>query len=125
MRRSSTSRALMLTAVVVAVGIWASSCTSEARHAAPAIVATARPGVTHAALLELAGSLVGGSDKLADPSSGRLPDLGAFRSAGIGTLSVFNSSIRVEFLPGATLDQQSAAAQTLRSSPLIAQVTTG
>ncbi len=96
--------------------------TSGGPSAAPSVVATAKPGVDHAALVALAGSLVGGTDKLADAAAGRLPDLGAFRAAGLGTLTASGSTIRVTFLKSASADQRQRIEQALRSSPLIAAV---
>lgn len=86
------------------------------------MVASAKPGVDHAALFALAGSLVGGTDKLADPATGRLPDTEAFHAAGVSTLTVSGSTIRVVFLATASADQRQAVERALRSSPLIATV---
>ena len=113
-------------ALGLGVGIAMGGCGSDSPPATTpqaAVVASAKPGVDHSALVALAGSLVGGADNLADPATGRLPDARAFQAAGIGTLTVSGSTIRVVFLAGASTTQRQGAEQALRSSPLIAAVT--
>lgn len=113
-------------ALALGVGVATGGCGSDSQPAASprtaAVVASAKPGVDHSALVTLAGSLVGGADRLAEPDTGRLPDTSAFRAAGIGTLTVSGSTIRVVFLASASAAQRQAAEQALRSSPLIATV---
>lgn len=107
----------MAVAMTLGVGL-AADCSSGSRPAASSVVtASAASGVDHASLVVLAGSLVGGTDKLADPGAGRLPDVAAFRAAGIDTVTVSGSTIRVVFLANASSDQRQAAERALRSSP--------
>ncbi len=115
---------VVVASLALGCGFATAGCSSAKPPAAASAVAvaSAKPGVDHAALLALAGSLVGGADKLADPATGRLPDIGAFRTVGIATLTVSGSTIRVVFLSSASAEQRQAVERTLRSSPLIETV---
>jgi hypothetical protein len=110
-------------AVVLIGGLLITAC-NELPENSPVITATATPSTTHAQLLELAGSLVGGSDNLADPATGRLPNTEAFRVAGIRTLTISNSTIRVVMLHDATSAQREAVLRQLHASPLTATIVT-
>lgn len=107
-----------------AVAMSAGACTTSHNTRPLIATATADPAVSHDALLDLAGALVGGRRSLADPSTGQLPSLDAFHTAGIATLTISGSTIRVVFRTDATPTQEQAALDRLHHSPLIAAVTT-
>lgn len=85
-------------------------------------LATAHPRASVADLLALEGDIVG-SDAVADPASGRLPDVRAFHRVGISAMRIENGTLSVEFLAGATRGQRSSVRTTLSRSPSITSVT--
>jgi hypothetical protein len=85
------------------------------------LVATARPGVSSADLLALEGSIVG-SNAVADPATGRLPDVAAFHRVGVSAMRIDHGTLSVEFLLEATTEQRASVRALLSRSPLIATV---
>jgi hypothetical protein len=85
------------------------------------LVARARPGVSSADLLALEGRIVG-SDAVADPATGRLPDVAAFQRVGVSAMRIDHGTLSVEFLLEATSVQRAAVRTLLSRSPLIATV---
>jgi hypothetical protein len=85
------------------------------------LVATARPGVPSTRLLALEGAIVG-RDAVADPATGRLPDVAAFHRAGIAGMRISNGILTVTFLPEATDAQRGKVRAVLSGTPLIASV---
>lgn len=85
------------------------------------LVATARSGVSSADLLALEGSIVG-SNAVADPVTGRLPDVTAFHRVGVSAIRIDHGTLSVEFLPEATTEQRASVRALVSKSPLIATV---
>ena len=85
------------------------------------LIASARPGVSAGDLLTLEGDIVG-SDAIADPATGRLPDVAAFHRAGVSAMRITNGTLSVEFLAEATAGQRASVREALTTSPLIASV---
>lgn len=118
-------RVLAAAAVLVLLMLAGSACGDETPRPAATVTATANTEAAHEDLLDLAGTLVGGRQFLADPSSGRLPDVGAIHRAGIASLTVSNGRIRVVFLDTASDSQRRLVVETLRTSPLVLSVAEG
>lgn len=85
------------------------------------LIATAHPGASAADLLAVEGDIVG-PDAVADPASGRLPDVSAFHRIGISAMRIENGTLSVEFLPAASPGQRASVRMALSRSPLIASV---
>jgi hypothetical protein len=85
------------------------------------LIATAHPGASVGDLLALEGDIAG-SDAVADPASGRLPDVRAFHRVGISAMRIENGTLSVEFLAGATPGQRTSVRTALSRSPSIASV---
>lgn len=110
------------TVALVLIASFTVACSAESATPPAAVTATARPETPHDALVDLAAILVGGPENMSDPATGRLPDIDAFHRMGIATLSVSETTIRIEFLDNARPSQRQAVIDVLRSSPFIATV---
>ena len=107
---------------VVITDLALPACTHSRTSHPPTITMTAAPTATHDQLIDLAGALVGGPGNLAEPSTGRLPNLNTFRAAGIATLTVSANTIRIVLRDDATTAQQQALLNRLRGSPMTASI---
>lgn len=109
--------------IVLIIALAVPACANSRPSHPVTITMTASPATTHDQMLGLAGTLVGGPGNLADPSSGRLPNINAFRAAGIATLTVSDGTIRIVLRDDATPAQQQALLTRLRDSPLTSSIT--
>jgi D-alanyl-D-alanine carboxypeptidase len=88
------------------------------------ITASTVTGATTADLLRLEAALVGRSS-VADPATGRLPDVNAFHRAGISSMRIDAGRFTVTFLRRATAAQIDRARQTMLAAPVLARLADG
>lgn len=122
MSRDEVRNLFTVLLVVVVGGVTALVLISQENKTAKAparvLQVTAVAGTTNTQLLAVEARLTG-----VDPQArGRLPDVKAFRRAGIASIRIDGTTMTVSFLPTATTAQVERARAVLQSDPAIAGV---
>ncbi len=119
-RRDRPLPHVVVVLLVIAAGAVVLSCS----HESPAqyrVVAQAVATASDRQMLSLEALLVG-ADAVADPATGRLPNVGAFHRAGIETLTIEGTRLTVSMLRTASREQRETVRATLARSPLVVSV---